>query len=88
MSEDQQTEFLNHLKRLDFLANWIRWVIIGIFGLGCWVTSIQMELASNTKGAFIRETRIRELELRESVTTERLTTALRILEKIDRKLNP
>jgi len=88
MSEEQQSEFLDHLKRLDFLANWLRWLIIGIFGLGCWVTSIQMELAGNSKEAVSHETRIRELELRESVTTERLATALRILERIDRKINP
>jgi hypothetical protein len=88
MSDEQQSEFFDHLKRLDFLANWLRWLIIGIFGLGCWVTSIQMELAVNTKGALSRETRIRELELSGSVTTERLTTALHLLERIDRKINP
>jgi hypothetical protein len=88
MSEDQQSDFFDRLKTLDLVVK-LGWALLaGAFGLGIWVTSIQLELSNNTREATSHETRVRDLELKESVNSERLNTALKILERIDRKINP
>jgi hypothetical protein len=88
MSEDQQNDFFDRLKTLDLVVK-LGWALLaGAFGLGIWVTSIQLEVSNNTRGANSHETRVRDLELKESVNSERLNTALKILERIDRKINP
>lgn len=88
MSEDQQNDFFDRLKTLDLVVK-LGWALLaGAFGLGIWVTSIQLEVSNNTRGAASHETRVRDLELKESVNSERLNTALKILERIDRKINP
>lgn len=88
MSDDQSDDFESRLKSLDLVVKLGRWLIAGAFGLGVWVSTIQIQVNLNTINSQRGETRIRDLELKESVSSERLASALKILERIDRKLNP
>ncbi len=88
MSEQQADDFESRLKTLDIVVKLGWWLLAGAFGLGVWVATIQISVNANTYNNQREEARIRDLELKESVSSERLATALRILERIDRKLNP
>ena len=88
MSDEQSDDFESRLKTLDIVVK-LGWALLaGAFALGVWVATIQIAVNLNTVGGQSRETRLRDLELKETVNSERLATALRILERIDRKLNP
>jgi len=88
MTDDQQDDFQSRLKTLDIVVK-LGWALMaGAFALGVWVATIQIAVNLNTQTGQSREMRLRELEIKESVATERLGTALKILERIERKLNP
>lgn len=88
MTDDQQDDFQSRLKTLDIVVK-LGWALLaGAFALGVWVTSIQIAVNINTENGQSREHRLRELEIKESVSSERLGMALKILERIERKLNP
>jgi|GEM_PF-4659108 len=88
MSEDMQDEFKDRLQAIDTIAKLGWWILAGAFALGVWVTTLQIAVNNNTFNNEHAASRIRDLELKESVNSERLATALKILEKIDHKLNP
>ncbi|NBU84163.1 MAG: hypothetical protein EBS21_06100 [Sphingomonadaceae bacterium] len=88
MSEDMQDEFKDRLQTIDTVVKIGWWILAGAFALGVWVTTLQIAVNNNTLNNQIGEARLRDLELKESVSSERLAAALKILEKIDHKLNP
>jgi hypothetical protein len=55
--------------------------------MGVWVAAIQIAVNENTRTTAAVQPRIRELELRESANNEKLANILKILDRIDQKLN-
>ena len=70
-------------------------LLFGAFGLGVWVTTIQIRINSHEqKVEEVSKLRtadvaaIRALELKDSADTQLLRSIVEKLDKIDRKLNP
>ena len=88
MSDDQQDDFESRLKTLDIVVK-LGWALLaGAFALGVWVATIQIAVNENTQSVSAVHPRIRELELKESANNEKLANILKIVDRIDRKLNP
>ena len=88
MSEQQTDDFESRLKTLDIVVK-LGWALLaGAFGLGIWVATIQIAVNENTQSVSAVSPRIRELELKESANNEKLANILKIVDRIDRKLNP
>ena len=88
MSDDQSDDFESRLKTLDIVVK-LGWALIaGAFALGVWVATIQINVNENTHSTNAIHPRIRELELKESANNEKLANILKIVDRIDRKLNP
>ena len=87
MSEEQTEGFASRLKTLDILIK-LGWALLaGAFAMGVWVATIQIAVNENTRTTAAVQPRIRELELRESANNEKLANILKILDRIDQKLN-
>lgn len=88
MSDQQRTDFEDRLKTLDIVVK-VGWALLsGAFALGIWVATIQIAVNENTNAKANDQIRIRDLELRESANNEKLANILKIVDRIDRKLNP
>lgn len=88
MTNDEQDEFDKRIKSLDIIIKLGWGILAASFALGVWVANIQMAVNNNTYSGQDREVRIRVLEMNVATNSERISTSLRILEKLDRKLNP
>jgi len=87
MSSQQTTDLSNRLKSLDIVVK-MGWALLaGAFAMGVWVAAIQIAVNENTRTTAAVQPRIRELELRESANNEKLANILKILDRIDQKLN-
>jgi hypothetical protein len=87
MSSQQTTDLSNRLKSLDIVVK-LGWALLaGAFAMGVWVAAIQIAVNENTRTTAAVQPRIRELELRESANNEKLANILKILDRIDQKLN-
>jgi hypothetical protein len=87
MSAEQRDDFTSRLKTLDILVK-LGWALLaGAFAMGVWVATIQIAVNENTSTTAAVQPRIRELELRESANNEKLANILKILDRIDQKLN-
>jgi len=87
MSTKQTDDFASRLKTLDILIK-LGWALLaGAFAMGVWVATIQIAVNENTRTTAAVQPRIRELELRESANNEKLANILKILDRIDQKLN-
>jgi len=88
MSQDQEEDLQSKLKTLDLIVK-LGWALIfGAFAIGVWVATIENRVTILTDSRASVETRTQRLEINESATTERINNAIKILERIDRKLNP
>lgn len=88
MSDAQQATFEERLKTLDIVVK-VGWGLLsGAFALGIWVSTIQIAVNENTAAKVNDQSRIRDLELKESANNEKLANILKIVDRIDRKLNP
>lgn len=88
MSDEQSDDFESRLKTLDIVVK-LGWALLaGAFALGVWVATIQIAVNENTNSTNATQPRIRELELKESANNEKLANILKIVDRIDRKLNP
>ena len=76
------------IKSVDILIRWL----IAIFGalLVVWVFAYKLRLDVDAHHDALTEhgVTLRQLERSDAVKTERLESMLKLLEKIDRKLNP
>jgi len=87
MSEEQTEGFSSRLKTLDIVVK-LGWALLaGAFAMGVWVATIQIAVNEATHSAAAVQPRIRELELKESANNEKLANILKILDRIDQKLN-
>jgi hypothetical protein len=87
MSEEQTEGFSSRLKTLDIVVK-LGWALLaGAFAMGVWVATIQIAVNENTHTTAAVQPRIRELELKESANNEKLANILKILDRIDQKLN-
>lgn len=87
MSSQQTTDLSNRLKSLDIIVK-LGWSLLaGAFAMGVWVATIQIAVNENTRTTAAVQPRIRDLELRESANNEKLANILKILDRIDQKLN-
>ena len=87
MSSQQTTDLSNRLKSLDIVVK-LGWALLaGAFAMGVWVAAIQIAVNENTHTTAAVQPRIRELELKESANNEKLANILKILDRIDQKLN-
>ena len=87
MSSQQTSDLSNRLKSLDIVVK-LGWaLLVGAFAMGVWVATIQMAVNEATHSAAAVQPRIRELELKESANNEKLANILKILDRIDQKLN-
>jgi hypothetical protein len=87
MSSQQTSDLSNRLKSLDIVVK-LGWALLaGAFAMGVWVAAIQIAVNENTRTTAAVQPRIRELELRESANNEKLANILKILDRIDQKLN-
>ena len=88
MSQDQEEDLQSKLKTLDLIVK-LGWALIfGAFAIGVWVATIENRVTTLTDSRASIENRTQRLEINESATTERINNAIKILERIDRKLNP
>ena len=88
MSDEQSADFESRLKTLDIVVK-LGWALLaGAFALGVWVATIQIAVNENTHSNAAIHPRIRDLELKESANNEKLVNILKIVDRIDRKLNP
>ena len=87
MSSQQTSDLSNRLKSLDIVVK-LGWaLLVGAFAMGVWVATIQIAVNENTHTTAAVQPRIRELELKESANNEKLANILKILGRIDQKLN-
>lgn len=87
MSDEQRTDFEDRLKTLDIVVK-VGWALLsGAFALGIWVATIQIAVNENTSAKTSDQIRIRDLELKESANNEKLANILKIVDRIDQKLN-
>ena len=87
MSSQQTSDLSNRLKSLDIVVK-LGWaLLVGAFAMGVWVATIQIAVNEATHSAAAVQPRIRELELKESANNEKLANILKILDRIDQKLN-
>jgi len=87
MSDEQRTDFEDRLKTLDIVVK-VGWALLsGAFALGIWVATIQIAVNENTSAEASDQIRIRDLELKESANNEKLANILKIVDRIDQKLN-
>jgi len=87
MSEEQTEGFSSRLKTLDIVVK-LGWALLaGAFAMGVWVATIQIAVNEATHSAAAVQPRMRELELKESANNEKLANILKILDRIDQKLN-
>jgi hypothetical protein len=87
MSSQQTSDLSNRLKSLDIIVK-LGWSLLaGAFAMGVWVATIQIAVNENTRTTAAVQPRIRDLELRESANNEKLANILKILDRIDQKLN-
>ena len=88
MTGDQQDDFESRIKTLDIVVK-MGWALLAAaFALGVWVATIQIAVNENTHGLSAVHPRVRDLELKESANNEKLVNILKIVDRIDRKLNP
>lgn len=87
MSAEQTDDFSSRLKTLDIVVK-LGWAVLaGAFAMGVWVATIQIAVSEATHTTAAVQPRIRDLELRESANNEKLANILKILDRIDQKLN-
>ena len=87
ISSQQTSDLSNRLKSLDIVVK-LGWALLaGAFAMGVWVATIQIAVNENTHTTASVQPRIRELELKESANNEKLANILKILDRIDQKLN-
>ena len=87
MSSQQTSDLSNRLKSLDIVVK-LGWaLLVGAFAMGVWVATIRIAVNENTHTTAAVQPRIRELELKESANNEKLANILKILDRIDQKLN-
>jgi hypothetical protein len=87
MSSQQTSDLSNRLKSLDIVVK-LGWaLLVGAFAMGVWVATIQIAVNEKTHTTAAVQPRIRELELKESANNEKLANILKILDRIDQKLN-
>ena len=87
MSSQQTSDLSNRLKSLDIVVKLGWGLLVGAFAMGVWVATIQIAVNENTHATAAVQPRIRELELKESANNEKLANILKILDRIDQKLN-
>jgi hypothetical protein len=88
MSEEQEEDLKGKLQSLDLIVK-LGWALIaGAFGLGVWVATIEQRVSYLTGAEAVQQQKTHRLEINESATAEKINNALKILERIDRKLNP
>ena len=95
MNPTQLEELEERLRDLNLVVKVGQWLLFGAFGLGVWVTTIQIRINSHEqKVEEVSKLRtadvaaIRALELKDSADTQLLRSIVEKLDKIDRKLNP
>ena len=95
MNPTQLEELEARLRDLNLVVKVGQGLLFGAFGLGVWVTTIQIKINSHDQK--VDETSklrtadvaaIRALELKDSADTQLLRSIVEKLDKIDRKLNP
>ena len=95
MNPTQLEELEARLRDLNLVVKVGQGLLLGAFGLGVWVTTIQIKInshdqkvdeASKLRTADVAS--IRALELKDSADTQLLRSIVEKLDKIDRKLNP
>lgn len=95
MNPTQLEELEARLRDLNLVVKVGQGLLLGAFGLGVWVTTIQIRINSHEqKVEEVAKLRtadvaaIRALELKDSADTQLLRSIVEKLDKIDRKLNP
>ena len=95
MNPTQLEELEERLRDLNLVVKVGQGLLLGAFGLGVWVTTIQIRINSHEqKVEEVSKLRtadvaaIRALELKDSADTQLLRSIVEKLDKIDRKLNP
>ena len=95
MNPTQLEELEARLRDLNLVVKVGQGLLFGAFGLGVWVTTIQIRINSHEqKVEEVSKLRtadvaaIRALELKDSADTQLLRSIVEKLDKIDRKLNP
>jgi hypothetical protein len=95
MNPTQLEELEERLRDLNLVVKVGQGLLFGAFGLGVWVTTIQIRINSHEqKVEEVSKLRtadvaaIRALELKDSADTQLLRSIVEKLDKIDRKLNP
>ena len=95
MNPTQLEELEERLRDLNLVVKVGQGLLLGAFGLGVWVTTIQIRINSheqkveevaNWRTADVAA--MRALELKDSADTQLLRSIVEKLDKIDRKLNP
>ena len=95
MNPTQLEELEERLRDLNLVVKVGQSLLLGAFGLGVWVTTIQIRINSHeqkveevSKLTTADVAAIRALELKDSADTQLLRSIVEKLDKIDRKLNP
>ncbi len=87
MSDEQASDFASRLKTLDWVVRIGVGILVGAFGIGVWVSTIQIAVNKNTELQESDQARLRSLELSNATESEKLRNILTIVDRIDRKLN-
>lgn len=87
MSDEQAGDFASRLKTLDWVVRLGIALLVGAFGIGVWVSTIQIAVNKNTEAQDSDQSRLRSLELNEATEAEKLRNILTVVDRIDRKLN-
>lgn len=86
MSQDQMAEFAERLKALDSVSRMAKALLFGAAAIGAWVAVIHFRLDSVEKNETDNGSRIREMELKEAASTQKLQNIQEIVSRIEAKL--
>lgn len=86
MSQDQMAEFAEKLKALDSVSRMAKALLVGAAAIGAWVAVMNFRLDAVERTGDDNGGRIRQMELKEAVSAQKLQNIQEIVSRIEAKL--